>query len=224
MFIRRSRIVPLAVVSLLAASSLAIAACGGDDEESEREASGGTGFVVDGNTGDASKNKTYRGVALEVKNDFGQDIWVSFAGRCDQGRGPGAITGTNGWVKLSWGERARWRACDDLIDGADYGYKNQVSALSWGASNPEDGTIERFTLKNPAVGRPEFLFNDRDCFNRDPAVSIADRGPLGQFSENQIKSTDYIKTNCGAEVIVEREKDGRNYKDFNLWVTQPEAN
>jgi hypothetical protein len=208
MFKRSSSLVPLALISLMEASSLALAACSSDDEDSNREASGGSGFVVDGNTGNAKDNKTYRGVSLEVNNDFGQDIWVSFAGRCNK-----QFSGTDGWVKLAWKERARWRACDDLIYGPrDYG--TQVfSALSWGGDSPGAGNVERFTLKNPAIGKPQFFFAERDCFHNNPNEDI-----IGSFSENQFRSAENKSKNCGARVLVEREGDGRNYKDFNLWV------
>ena len=67
--------------------------------------------------------------------------------------------------------------------------------------------------KNPAIGKPQFFFAERDCFHNNPNEDI-----IGSFSENQFRSAENKSRNCGARVLVEREGDGRNYKDFNLWV------
>jgi hypothetical protein len=186
---------------LLTASSLALAACGGEDEDSNREASGGSEFVIDGSTGDASKNKSYRGVELTVENDSSGPVFVSFAGYCR-----GQTTGTEGAARLEKGQKARWRSCDKLIYGSEA--KGTQSSLAWG-----DGA-ERFEVENPAAARPTFFFNDRDCFHNNREEDI-----IGGMSTGKPVRVENKRKGCGRAVIVERLSDSRDYIVFSAKVT-----
>lgn len=208
---RHSSFVPLAVISLIAGSCLALVACGGDDDESDRQASGGSGFVVDGNTGEGSANKSYRGVSLTIENDYGNDIEVEFKGRCNQ-RGTRLESGTNGFVKVGQGQRARWRSCDELI---------APTAISWKSPERNNPTVTPFIVYNQAVGLPRVDVDLRSCLGKAAFPGQTKYpGPLKQNQETTLDDEDAYgrKFNCGGKIVLRRESDSANYKQFYMLV------
>lgn len=194
--------IPAVLLATAAAASLALVGCGGDD--GDREAAGTPGYVVDGNTGNAADNKTYRGVELTVENNLGADMKVSFAGYCRR-----QTTGTNGWRTLKQGEKARWRSCDKIVYGR---YPEQFSAMQWPGIQGAYGR-ERFQVENPALQKPTFFFNEKDCFH--PTVNDDIIGGMGQ---NETVRVENKSKNCGAAVVVKRESDSADYIRFYATV------
>ena len=212
---RLNRRVPTLAIAVLAVASSAIVGCGGGSD-GDRQASATSGYVVDGNTGNAADNKSYRGVELTIENAFKADIGVSLAGYCRK-----QITGTNGFVTLKNGEKARWRSCNKIIygEGRDYS-TNQFSALKW-PGLPTPGGRERFSVVNPSTGKPKFYFATQDCLYQDGDI-YPTGDVIGGMKTNQVIRVENKNENCGAAVIVKRQGDSRDYKRFYA-VVEPQG-
>lgn len=196
---RLNRRVPTLAIAVLAVASSAIVGCGGGSD-GDRQASATSGYVVDGNTGNAADNKSYRGVELTIENAFKAKIVVSLAGYCRK-----QITGTNGFVILKNGEKARWRACNKIIYGEGRDYSTEQSSAIGGWPGPGR---ERFSVLNPSAGKPKFYFAVDGCFN------TGDNDFIGGMKENQTVRVENKNENCGAAVVVTRQGDSRDYKRF----------
>ena len=201
----------VALLATAAAASLALVGCGGSDD-GDREASGTSGYVIDGNTGRAENNTTYRGVELSIENDFGADIEISFAGYCRR-----QISGTDGWRTLKQGEKARWKSCDKLIyKGYNDDQKtDEFSALRW-PGLPGSDAREGFEVLNPAGALPKFWFATADCFNK--GENGGELGPIGGMKEGAVVEVSNKPYDCGAKVVVKRDRDTKYYKHFYATV------
>jgi hypothetical protein len=202
-----NRRVPSLAIAAVAVACSALVGCGGGSDVN-RQASATSGYVVDGKTGNAADNKSYRGVELTIENAFKAKIAVSLAGYCRK-----QITGTNGFVTLENGEKARWRACNKIIYGEGRDYSTGESSAIGGWPGP---SRERFTVLNPAATTPKFFFAVDGCFNSGGNDFI------GGMKQNQTVRVENKEENCGAAVVVTRQGDSRDYIRFYA-VVEPQS-
>lgn len=228
MFKRRSRLVPVALVSLLAASSLTLAACGSNDEEPDREASGGKTQAWSKSVGNSFGD--FRGVEVDFVNSYRykkQPIEVGVAGEgkfCPDNpdRDDPCRTRKGGMDPraIPTNEYGKWQSYNgEVLFSVDANRLGKFeSTLTW--PDPEEregGSILgriNFSVTNPAIGKPKFTINSgtrNECLlefgNRDRVVALG---------ENQSQTLTDDGTFCQLKLKITRLSDSKQFKRFTV--------
>lgn len=220
---------PVALVSLLAASSLVIAACG-SDSQSNREASGGPTQAWSEGFGVTRKNDSYRGVEVDFVNNYraSKDVKVSIAAsgiecRPDKYDDSNLICsdskGGMGTRDIPTNQFGKWksRGSSGAVlfavgpDGVPYQriYRSELTWFPKGAPESDPPEI-RFSATNPAARKPRFTIQGgSNCLAGAGDVVVA-------LSENQSRTLENSEFNCQIKLTVTRLNDSPDFKHFRV--------
>jgi hypothetical protein len=218
---RSSRIVPLALVSLLATSALALAACGGSEGDSDRRASGGQPQAWTGQTGNSFGD--YRGVEVDFINRRGNPVQVGIAAEgkfCpdnpDRDNPCRTKVGGTSPRDIPRGEFGKWKAYNgEILFNVDANRLGKYeSTIAWPDDNePEAGILGRitFSVTNPAIGFPRFTIKSGagQCLGSTPAVRLIEGG---------VKVLRDQDPNCQIDLTITRLDDSKQFKRFTIKI------
>jgi hypothetical protein len=219
MFKRRSRLVlPMALISLVAGSSLVLAACSSDDEQPDRQASGGKNRAWEGSTGNSFGS--YRGVEVEFINSFrikDRPIIVGVAAKgwfCpespDSENPCRTKRGGSPPREIPPNEFGKWSAYNgEILFNVDANRLGKFeSTLEW----PRDGGKANgvgFSVTNPAIGRPRFTIrSDSSC----PKIGSQEL----QLAEGKSSTVTDETSRCQVKLKVTRLGDSKQFKRFTI--------
>lgn len=225
---RSSRIALLAVLPLLAVSPMVLAACGGDDEEPNRQASAGKTQAWSGQTGNSYGD--YRGVEVDFINSYRFKERPILVGVAAEGKlcpdspdrdNPCRTTlGGTDEREIPTNEFAKWKAYNgEVLFDADANRLGKFkSTIAWPWSDPQEGGILgriNFAVTNPAIGKPRFTINagasDGDCLlefgNQNRVVALAEGESRTLTDEDQL---------CEIKLKVSRLGDSKQFKRFTI--------
>ena len=228
MFKRSSRLIPLALVSLLAASSLTLAACGSSDEEPDREASGGKTQAWSESIGNSFGD--LRGIEVDFVNSYRykkKPIEVGVAGygkSCpDNPDGDNPCYTREGGMSpraIPSNEYGKWESYNgEVLFSVDANRLGKFeSTITW--PDPEEreggGILGRlnFSITNPTIGKPKFTIQSgagNECFleygNRDRVVALG---------ENKSQTLTDDDTFCQLNLKITRLGDSKQFKRFTI--------
>lgn len=220
-FRRRSLFVPMALASLLAASSLALAACGGEDDESDRQASAERTQAWSGQTGNSYGD--YRGVEVDFINGRGSQIEVGIAAdgsfcpdNPDRDNPCRTEKGGTDPRAIPSNEFGKWQAYNgEILFNVDANRLGKYeSTIAWrNDSEPEEGILGRFTFSvtNPAIGFPGFRIKSgsTQCLSADRTAVLSEGGAKVLRDESP---------NCQINLTVKRLDDSKQFKRFTILV------
>lgn len=229
---RRSHIVSLVLASLLAASSLGLAACGGEDGDSNRQASGGPTEAWSDGFGVTRKNENYRGIEVKFINHYalpesqqtgtgetisvsvaaaGTDVWEDQYGDLKYYDGKGGMEGSR---DIPYNQYGLWQSrgsTGEILfsagpDGTKF-RKTYKSELTWPLNKTE------FSFTNPAAMRPRFWL--------EPGCLAAGnrKRTYTSFSVNQVGVYESANPDlCAILVRVKRLSDSADFIRFTFEV------
>jgi hypothetical protein len=221
MFKRRSRIVPLGLASLLAAFSLGLAACGGGDEESDRQASGGRTQAWSGQTGNSFGD--LRGVEVDFINSYSKTFPIKVGIAAE-----GKLCPTNPdrdnpcrTEKVGTSPRdippnqfGKWKAYNgEILFNSDANRLGKYeSTIAW----PEqDGSILgqiTFSVTNPTIGFPRFTIKSgtsNKCLSSNPTARLDEGGVKVLRDDDPL---------CDISLTISRLDDSKQFKRFTIQV------
>ena len=234
---RSSRLVSMAFISLLAVSSLALAACGNNnDDEPDRQASSEPTQAWEDGFGVTRENENYRGIEVKFINRFqlpeskikedgsgetislsfaaaGTDVWEDQYGDLKYFRGKG---GTERPLDIPYNQYGLWRSHGSsgaiLFEAGPEGTRNRrtyKTELTWPLNKAE------FAFINPAAGWPRIEFNTR-------SRCLADINSGTTYTTFSVgRSYDFENANpdlCAIWVRVTRLKDSADFIRFTFEV------
>ncbi len=211
----------IALASLIAASSLALSACGSSSDDGDREASVGPTEAWSGSTGNTYGD--YRGVEVEIinsrrANDRPLIVGVAAEGKfCPDSpeRGNPCRTQSGGTQprEVPVNKFARWKAYDgEIYKSVDANALGQFkSTIEWNRG-PGKANGVSFSVINPALARPYVrLYSDDSC----PRI-VAQKFALAEGkSETLTDNTD----RCQVTFKVTREGDSDEFKRYKIEVS-----
>lgn len=224
---RKLRLLPLALVSLLAASSLALGACSSDEEEPDRQASGGKTQAWSESAGNSFGD--FRGVEVDFINSYrfkDRPIAVGVAAEgffCPNNpdRDDPCRDVKDGMDErdIPANEFGKYRAYNgEILYGVDLNRLGKFeSTIAWPWSNPEEGGILgriNFSVTNPAIGKPRFAINSGvrySCLlefgNQDRVVALAEGESRTLSDESEL---------CEIKLKISRLSDSTQFKRFTV--------
>ena len=212
------------------AVAVAIAGCGGgDDDSTDRRASGEAPIAWEGQTGDSFPKLGYRGVQIDFTSQFTDPenlAQMSIAAKakallddsdpCPERGGGTALR------EVPNGQRAVWRATDEILfnvsctkeNGTRESWKSQIRwPIAWGGEHEGYGTIT-FALLNPAARKPRFVIQGKDP-GRNPCLSGWDDNPI-DLAEGDSRTLADGQQFCKIEMVISRLTDTKDYKRFTV--------
>lgn len=217
-----SRLAPLALVSLLAASSLALASCSNDDE-ANRQASGGKVMAWKGSVGNSFGD--YRGIEADFVNSYRHakspvEVGVAGTGKfCpdDPGREEPCRDIENGIAPkaVPHNEYGKWKSYNGEVQPSVLGGRFK-STLSWVTPDTPEGDISHsitFAIVNPAARKPRFIIKAApECLakqNEDVVVALTQNGSQTLDSQNDDPF-------CQTKLKVTRLSDSKEFIRFTI--------
>lgn len=214
------RFAPIALASILAASSLVLVACGGDSDDGDRQAAAGPTEAWSGSTGNTYGD--YRGVEVEIinsrrVNDRPLIVGIAAKGKfCPDNpeRGNPCRTQSGGTQprEVPVKKFARWKAYNgEIYKSVDANALGKFeSTIEWNRG-PGKANRVSFSVINPAFARPYVrLYSDSSC----PKI-IAQKFALKEGkSETLVDST----ARCQVEFKVTRQGDTAEFKRYTIEV------
>jgi hypothetical protein len=215
---RRSRLVlPVALISLIAGSSLVLAACSSDDEESDRQASGGQTLAWEGQTGNTYGD--YRGVEVDIVNTYRVKDRPMNVGIAAKGtRCPASPDSENPCRPYYVGtdprevpanQFARWKAYDgEILFTSDANRLGKFrSSIKWIRPDGKLGVTD-FQITNPAIGRPKVSFLGGTGCNLKPSLLKPAEGETSTAADESSR--------CQVKLDVTRLGDSKQFKRFRI--------
>ncbi|MFZ9668920.1 MAG: hypothetical protein ACO3CR_03605 [Solirubrobacterales bacterium] len=213
MFNRGSRVALLAVLPLLVASPMVLAACSGDDEESDRQASGGRTLAWEGQTGNAYLKA--RGVEVKIVNtyrvkDRPMNVGISAKGvfcpdslprpdSCEE------VFGGTSPRKVPANEFAKWKAYTGTIYNEA---RSRRSVIKWIRPDGKLGVTE-FSIAYANWGAPEVRFEKGLGCRLQP--SVVELKVAGQTTTAVDESS-----RCQIKLDVTRLDDSKEFWRFRI--------
>ena len=213
-----------AAVVTAALVAFVLAGCSGDGDDSpDRRASGEAPLAWEGQTGRVFGS--YRGVQIEVVSRFTDpenlaEMSVAAQGRACPNPYPAPCILQSGGTSLRDipnGQRALWRATDEILFGisnSQGSWKSQIRwPIAWGGEHEGYGTIT-FALLNPAARKPRFVIQGKDP-NRNPCLSSWGDNPI-DLAEGASRTLADGDLYCKIEMKITRLSDTKDYKRFTV--------
>jgi hypothetical protein len=213
---------PIAFVSLLAAFSLGLAACGGDSGDGDRQASVGPTEAWSGSTG----NKAYgdfRGVEVEIINSRRVNDRPLIVGIAAEGffcppspeRGNPCRNQSGGTQprEVPVNKFARWKAYQgEIYKSVDANALGQFeSTIEWNRG-PGKANRVSFSVINPALARPYVrLYSDSSC----PRI-VAQKFALKEGTSETLTDD---TSRCQVTFKVTRQGDTDEFKRYKIEVS-----
>ena len=212
MFNRGSRVASLAVLPLLVASPMVLAACSGDDEESDRQASGGRTLAWEGQTGNAYLK--FRGVDVEIVNayrvkDRPMNVGISAKGVfCPENPGRDDPCrdeyGGTSPRKVPANEFAKWKAYNGEIY---YEARSLRSVIKWIRPDGKLGVTE-FSITYANLGEPGVRFKQGSTCRLQPSVV--------KLGAGQTTTAVDESSRCQVKLDVTRLDDSKEFHRFRI--------
>ncbi|MFZ9668925.1 MAG: hypothetical protein ACO3CR_03630 [Solirubrobacterales bacterium] len=214
------RFAPIALASILAASSLVLVACGSDSNDGERQAAAGPKKAWSGTTGNTAN--AYRGVEVEIINSRrvnNEPLIVGIAADgyyCPKSPTPNNRCGTRRggteprdvWHNFF----ARWEAyAGEILQSVDAKDSGKFESLIRWNRGPGYANQVGFSVINPGIGRPYVrLYSNDSC----PRIGTKKFALKEGRSETLIDNTD----RCQVEFKVTRRGDTDLFKRYTIEV------
>jgi hypothetical protein len=223
---RSSRIALLAVLPLLAVSPMFLAACSGDDEDANRQASGGKTQAWSESTGNSFGD--FRGVEVDFINSYRvKDRPIEVGVAAEGFFCPDSPDRDNPCRDIMRGMDARaipanefgkYRAYNgEILFDADANRLGKFkSTITWPWAGPESAIVGpiNFAVTNPAIGKPRFTIKSgtrNDCLlefgNQDRVVALAEGEARTLTDEDEL---------CQIKLKVTRLADSKQFKRFTI--------
>jgi hypothetical protein len=214
---RSSRVALLAVLSLLVASPMVLAACSGDDEESDRQASGGRTLAWEGQTGNSYGD--FRGVEVEIVNtyrvkDRPMNVGIAAKGKfCpdnpDRDNQCRTERGGTSPREVPANEFGKWKAYNDEIlfnvDANSLGKYRSV--IKWIRPDGKLGVTE-FSITNPFLAKPRVSFDQGSGCSLQPSVV--------KLAAGQTTTAADESSRCQVKLDVTRLDDSNEFIRFRI--------